>query len=90
MNKLFCKYCNQSYVPSLSDQLEHLDSVKHKIQFEKNKSKAISHYLKGQEIIQAELIWSYLTVHRNLSLISVITRINIFPIYFQIVKLQMK
>ena len=66
-SKIFCKFCFKSYVPRLSDILEHMNSDKHQNAKRKSSQSRIDTYGQGKEIARSEIIWTYFTLFRNLS-----------------------
>jgi hypothetical protein len=66
--RVFCIPCSHSYAPSKSDLKEHVKSQKHLTNLEKgNGGDQITNFVNGSKVARVEIIWSYLTVFRNLS-----------------------
>jgi len=63
-----CKSCNSSLVPRRPDLIKHLNTGKCKNFFDDpNHKNLLEKYTKGASEAKAEILWSFLTVMRNLS-----------------------
>ena len=65
-SKIFCETCSASFIPCLNTLKDHIKCEIH-VKKERENRENIETYMQGQSIPRAELIWAYLTVHRNLS-----------------------
>ena len=69
-SRLYCTVCQSRHKAVVWDLKQHLNLKSHKDNEEKKKNQlqtTMVKYMEGQEIARSEIIWSFLTVSRNLS-----------------------